>query len=80
MLTAVATNDKGGSLHQVVLSDAEWSLLHDMRRHLADEIAAAGGALPFDRYMEMALYAPELGYYVNGRRKFGEDGDFTTAS
>lgn len=75
----MAMNDKGGPLHQVVLSDAEWSLLQKMRRHLADEIAAAGGTLPFDRYMEMALYAPALGYYVNGRRKFGEEGDFTTA-
>jgi SAM-dependent MidA family methyltransferase len=29
--------------------------------------------------METALYAPGLGYYVNGRRKFGEEGDFVTA-
>ncbi|MGB5833534.1 MAG: SAM-dependent methyltransferase, partial [Thiohalocapsa sp.] len=27
-------------------------------------IAEAGGALPFDRFMELALYAPALGYYV----------------
>ncbi len=35
--------------------------------------------IPFDRYMEMALYAPGLGYYVAGSRKFGEAGDFVTA-
>ena len=29
--------------------------------------------------METALYTPGLGYYVNGRRKFGEAGDFVTA-
>ncbi|SMG39243.1 class I SAM-dependent methyltransferase [Paraburkholderia susongensis] len=43
----------------------------------------AGGWLPFDRYMERALYAPGLGYYSGGARKFGlrgDDGsDFVTA-
>jgi SAM-dependent MidA family methyltransferase len=29
--------------------------------------------------MELALYAPGLGYYVNGTRKLGRDGDFVTA-
>lgn len=43
------------------------------------EIAAAGGAIPFDRYMELVLYAPGLGYYSNGTRKFGSAGDFVTA-
>ena len=43
------------------------------------EIVDAGGFLPFHRYMEIVLYAPGLGYYVNGRRKLGADGDFVTA-
>ncbi|TCK41981.1 SAM-dependent MidA family methyltransferase [Paraburkholderia sp. BL8N3] len=47
------------------------------------EIAGAGGWLPFSRYMELALYAPGLGYYSGGATKFGrraEDGsDFVTA-
>jgi SAM-dependent MidA family methyltransferase len=47
------------------------------------EIAAAGGWLPFDRFMSMALYEPGLGYYAGGRRKFGrmpaEGSDFVTA-
>jgi len=42
-------------------------------------IAAAGGYLPFARYMEMALYAPGLGYYAAGARKLGAEGDFVTA-
>jgi SAM-dependent MidA family methyltransferase len=46
-------------------------------------IAAAGGWLPFDRYMAMALYEPGLGYYAHGGRKLGtmpQDGsDFVTA-
>lgn len=61
------------------LNADESQLLHAMRAHLANLIADADGALPFDRYMDAALYAPGLGYYVNGRRKFGEHGDFTTA-
>ncbi|MDR3087370.1 MAG: SAM-dependent methyltransferase [Azoarcus sp.] len=46
---------------------------------IEDEITAAGGWIPFYRYMELALYAPELGYYSGGARKFGEGGDFVTA-
>jgi SAM-dependent MidA family methyltransferase len=43
------------------------------------EIAAAGGAIPFSAYMERCLYAPGLGYYSAGSRKFGSAGDFVTA-
>ena len=43
------------------------------------EIAANDGAIPFSRFMELALYAPGLGYYSAGARKFGEGGDFVTA-
>jgi SAM-dependent MidA family methyltransferase len=50
-------------------------LIEEIRR----EIEACGGALPFDRYMELALYAPGLGYYTAGARKFGAEGDFVTA-
>jgi len=47
------------------------------------EIRANGGWLPFDTYMERALYTPGLGYYSGGAAKFGwraDDGsDFITA-
>mgnify|MGYP002378422555 FL=1 len=43
------------------------------------DIAAAGGAITFARFMELALYAPGLGYYRAGTRKFGPGGDFVTA-
>jgi SAM-dependent MidA family methyltransferase len=46
--------------------------------HIRAEIERAGGFIPFTRYMELALYAPGLGYYVAGARKFGEAGDFVT--
>jgi len=43
------------------------------------DIAWHGGWIPFARYMELALYAPGLGYYTAGARKFGAAGDFITA-
>ena len=48
-------------------------------RIIAAEIAACGGWMSFARYMELALYAPGLGYYSGGSRKFGVAGDFLTA-
>lgn len=42
------------------------------------EIAKAG-SIPFSRFMELALYAPGLGYYAAGQQKFGAAGDFITA-
>ncbi|HYP69816.1 MAG TPA: SAM-dependent methyltransferase, partial [Variovorax sp.] len=43
----------------------------------------AGGWLPFDRFMALALYAPGLGYYASASRKFGRmpasGSDFVTA-
>jgi len=46
---------------------------------IGDEIHAAGGWIDFSRYMHLALYAPGLGYYSGGARKFGKGGDFVTA-
>lgn len=47
--------------------------------HIRQAIEAHGGALPFHRFMHLALYAPGLGYYVAGRSRFGQRGDFVTA-
>ena len=47
--------------------------------HIARRISDAGGWISFADYMDAALYAPGLGYYVAGSRKFGSDGDFVTA-
>ncbi|RPE75942.1 class I SAM-dependent methyltransferase [Vulcaniibacterium tengchongense] len=57
------------------------ALAHSRRLEalIREQIAAAGGAIPFSRFMELALYAPGLGYYSAGTRKFGEGGDFVTA-
>jgi len=48
-------------------------------RLIRDRIDAAGGWISFAAYMDLALYAPGLGYYSAGSRKFGAAGDFVTA-
>jgi len=50
--------------------------LHNL---IAQEIARHDGRISFARYMELALYAPQSGYYTGGATKLGSAGDFTTA-
>ena len=50
-----------------------------LRTLIQEQICAAGGALPFSRFLELCLYAPGLGYYSAGATKFGAAGDFVTA-
>ncbi|MFS2006006.1 class I SAM-dependent methyltransferase [Duganella sp. CT11-25] len=52
---------------------------HALQHLIAAEIERNSGAISFARYMELALYAPGLGYYSGGSAKLGKDGDFTTA-
>jgi SAM-dependent MidA family methyltransferase len=47
--------------------------------YIREQIEASGGWISFARYMELALYAPGLGYYSAGSRKLGSGGDFVTA-
>jgi len=48
----------------------------DFIRH---SIRQAGGSISFAEFMQLALYAPGLGYYSAGAAKFGAAGDFITA-
>ncbi len=43
------------------------------------EITDVGGAIPFRRFMELALYHPQHGYYASGRARVGKEGDFFTS-
>ncbi len=52
-------------------SDQTSALLTALQAHIAAEMQRMGGWLGFDRFMELALYAPGLGYYANGSTKFG---------
>jgi SAM-dependent MidA family methyltransferase len=46
---------------------------------LREAVAAGGGWLSFEHFMDLALYAPGLGYYSAGSAKIGAGGDFVTA-
>lgn len=46
---------------------------------LRSEIAAAGGWIPFERFMTQCLQHPLRGYYRRGRTRAGHGGDFLTA-
>ena len=46
---------------------------------ITQEIQQSGGSIGFDRFMQLCLYAPGLGYYSAGLQKFGSKGDFVTA-
>jgi SAM-dependent MidA family methyltransferase len=65
------------------LDAASQAHLHDVEHYLRQQIAATEhGFMPFDTWMDLALYAPGLGYYAAGNTKFGgglPTGDFTTA-
>lgn len=46
---------------------------------IREKITVAGGWIPFERYMDLVLYAPGMGYYSSGATKLGSAGDFVTA-
>src|SRR5580692_5702634 len=46
---------------------------------IREQLEQGGGWLSFERFMELALYAPGLGYYSAGSAKLGAGGDFVTA-
>lgn len=46
---------------------------------ILDEIEAQGGEIGFERFMELALYHPQHGYYNAASTPWGRDGDFLTA-
>jgi SAM-dependent MidA family methyltransferase len=62
-----------------VPSDEALRVSAELSDVIRGEIARAGGFLDFARYMDLALYAPGLGYYSAGSAKLGPAGDFVTA-
>jgi SAM-dependent MidA family methyltransferase len=64
---------------ELALDEAAAAHAARVRTALMQQIAAGGGFMTFEKFMEFALYAPGLGYYSGGAQKLGKDGDFTTA-
>ncbi|MCE7914747.1 MAG: class I SAM-dependent methyltransferase [Nitrosomonas sp. PRO4] len=52
---------------------------HSLQILIRDNILAAGGWISFEQFMNLALYAPGMGYYNSGATKLGSAGDFVTA-
>ncbi len=75
--SAMPSSDKDHSVVSVPVPE------HPLAGLIASEIRERGGWMGFERFMELALYAPGLGYYSGGRRVLGQrpqDGsDFVTA-
>ncbi|WP_235936829.1 class I SAM-dependent methyltransferase [Steroidobacter agaridevorans] len=67
------------SLPLPALSPDELAHSEQLVQRIRDAIEAAGGWISFERFMEMALYEPGLGYYSAGATKLGSEGDFVTA-
>lgn len=59
------------------LEEAEHS--RNVEALIRRRIVESGGWIDFETFMDLALYAPGLGYYSAGSRKLGPGGDFTTA-
>jgi SAM-dependent MidA family methyltransferase len=55
------------------------NLSQKLTQMIVADIEKCGGWISFSRFMELALYAPGLGYYSAGSKKFGAGGDFVTA-
>lgn len=51
----------------------------DLGREIRRDIDASGGQITFERFMELALYHPQFGYYTSGREKIGKRGDYFTS-
>jgi len=60
-------------------SDAARAHSAKVLAYVRTAIAEAGGWISLAEYANAVLYAPGLGYYSAGARKFGAGGDFVTA-
>ncbi|MCU0226581.1 MAG: SAM-dependent methyltransferase [Bryobacterales bacterium] len=67
------------SMHPIQTPPAGPDHEGDIAQILREEIARSG-AIPFDRFMDICLYHPGLGYYRQPRQPIGKDGDYFTAS
>lgn len=62
-----------------VPGSADLARSHALTQLIKEAIHNHNGFLPFNRYMDLALYHPESGYYNGTSFTLGKDGDFTTA-
>lgn len=53
--------------------------MQELRQKIARLIQETG-PIPFERFMDLALYDPEYGYYLREETRIGREGDFYTSS
>jgi SAM-dependent MidA family methyltransferase len=53
--------------------------MNTLKETIFAALQAAGGVISFARFMDLALYAPGLGYYERPARQTGKAGDFFTS-
>ena len=64
-----------------VLTVQEADIAKRLESAIRDDIDSdAQASIAFSRFMDLALYHQELGYYMRGDMRVGADGDFTTVS
>jgi SAM-dependent MidA family methyltransferase len=61
-----------------VASQEEQALSTQLTQQIQRQLTRSG-SMTFGAFMSAALYTPALGYYANGKAKFGATGDFITA-
>jgi len=61
------------SLHSTLPPASETALAHShaVQKLIQNEITQTGGWISFDQFMNLALYAPGMGYYSGGATKLG---------
>ncbi len=64
--------------YSALLDSEEKTHAEKVSQKIRDEIRDSG-FISFARFMDLALYAPGLGYYCVGTEKIGPGGDFVTA-
>lgn len=52
---------------------------NELLREIRREIEARDGRITFARFMELALYHPQYGYYTSGQERIGKQGDYFTS-
>jgi SAM-dependent MidA family methyltransferase len=75
----VQGRNHGGERERTLARGADGAVASALGARIAAAIDAAGGWIPFDRFMDLALYEPGLGYYARPHPIFGAAGDFVTA-
>ncbi len=59
--------------------DAAKQFSFTLTKNIQSIIEQSGGVISFADFFNLCLYTPNLGYYENALRKFGQAGDFVTA-